>query len=143
MLVFRNQKKPEEEKMDLNQQGGEFTEVEKKIYVKSELKPDDWLCIACNKKITSDKERFEYNNQSEFQFVNPGGFYFDIITFRSADGCFEIGEPTLDHTWFDGHKWSFAICSRCSNHLGWKYVGKNSFFGLIKSRLIKGVALFN
>jgi len=132
-----------EEKINLNQQDGVSTEIEKKVKFKTELKPDDWLCIACNKKITSDKERFEYNNQSEFQFVNPGGFYFDIITFESADGCFEVGEPTLDNTWFEGHKWSFAICSRCSNHLGWKYSGKYFFYGLIKERIIKGVALFN
>ena len=132
-----------EEKINFNQHGEMSTEVEKEVKVKKELKPDDWLCIACNKKITSDKERFEYNNQSEFQFVNPSGFYFDIITFESADSCFEVGEPTLNNTWFEGHKWSFAICSRCSNHLGWKYVGKYSFYGLIKSRLIKGLALFN
>jgi hypothetical protein len=129
--------------METNQRNDLSLKSKQEVKFKTELKPDDWLCIACNKKITYDRERFEYNNQSEFQFVNPSGFYFDIITFRSADGCFEIGEPTLDHTWFDGHKWTFAICGRCSNHLGWKYVGKNSFFGLIKSRLIKGVALFN
>lgn len=118
-------------------------ELKEKVKVKTELQPDDWLCIACNKKITTDKERFEYNNQTEFQFINPGGFYFDLITFDSADGCREIGEPTLEFTWFKGHSWSFAVCSRCSNHLGWKYVGKYSFYGLIKSRLIKGAALFN
>ncbi|MBT8392560.1 MAG: hypothetical protein HKP17_12380 [Ignavibacteriaceae bacterium] len=118
-------------------------ELKEKVKVKTELQPDDWLCIACNKKITTDKERFEYNNQTEFQFINPGGFYFDLITFESADGCREIGEPTLEFTWFKGHSWSFAVCSRCSNHLGWKYVGKYSFYGLIKSRLIKGAALFN
>ena len=132
-----------EEKINLNQQGRVSAKIDKEVKVKTELRPDDWLCIACNKKITSDKERFKFNNQSEFQFVNPSGFYFDIITFGSADGCFEVGEPTLDNTWFEGHKWSFAICSRCSNHLGWKYAGKYSFYGLIKSRLIKGVALFN
>ena len=120
-----------------------ITELDPKVHSKTQLQADDWLCIACNKKITSDKERFQFNDKSEFQFINPGGFYFDIITFESADGCFEVGEPTLDFTWFEGHEWSFAICSRCSNHLGWKYRGKYSFYGLIKSRLIKGVALFN
>ena len=132
-----------EEKINLNQQDRVSAEIDKEVKVKTELRPDDWLCIACNKKITSDKERFEYDNQSEFQFINPGGFYFDILTFCSADGCREMGEPTLEFTWFEGHSWSFAVCSRCSNHLGWKYCGKYSFYGLIKSRLIKGAALFN
>jgi hypothetical protein len=111
--------------------------------VKTELKPDDWLCVLCNKKITSDRERFEYNNQSEFQFVNPGGYYFNIITFNSADGCSNLGEATLDHTWFDGHAWCFSLCSRCKQHLGWRYTGKYSFYGLIKTKLVKGATLFN
>ena len=132
-----------EKKFNLNQEGEVSDELEQEVNVKTELKPDDWLCIACNKRITSDKARFEYNNQTEFQFVNPSGFYFDIITFEFANGCLEVGEPTIDHTWFDRHRWSFAICSRCSNHLGWKYVGEHSFYGLIKSRLLKGAALFN
>ena len=95
------------------------------------------------KKLLLHKDRFDFNNQSEFQFINPGGYYFNILTFCAADGCRELGEPTMEFTWFDGHSWSFAVCRRCSNHLGWKYKGKYSFYGLIKSRLIKGVALFN
>lgn len=119
------------------------SESEPEVKVRTELKADDWLCIVCNKKITSDKARFEYNNQSEFQFVNPNGFYFDILTFSNADGCIEAGEPTLEFTWFAQHSWSYAVCSRCNTHLGWKYRGKYSFYGLIKSRLVKGAVLFN
>jgi hypothetical protein len=119
------------------------SQIEHEVKFKTELKPNDWLCVVCNKRITSDKERFEYDSQSEFQYTNPSGFYFDILTFYSADGCKEMGEPTLEFTWFEGHSWSFAVCSRCSNHLGWKYEGKYSFYGLIKSRLVKGAALFN
>jgi hypothetical protein len=132
-----------EEKENQNQQIDVATELEQEVKVKTELQPDDWLCIVCNKKITSDKERFEYNYQSEFQFINPSGFYFDILTFYDADGCKEMGEPTKDFTWFEGHSWSFAVCRRCSNHLGWKYEGKYSFYGLIKSRMVKGATLFN
>jgi len=120
-----------------------ITESESEVKVRTELKADDWLCIVCNKKITSDKDRFEYNNQSEFQFVNPNGFYFDILTFSNSEGCIEIGEPTLEFTWFVQHSWSYAVCSRCKTHLGWKYLGKYSFYGLIKSRLVKGAVLFN
>jgi len=132
-----------EEKEKYNQQNDVDTTLEPEVRVKTELKPDDWLCIACNKKITSDKDRFEYNNQSEFQFINPDGYYFDIITFCDAEGCREMAESTMEFTWFEGHSWTFAVCNRCSNHLGWKYNGKYSFYGLIKSRMIKGEALFN
>jgi len=116
---------------------------EPEVKVKTELQPEDWLCLKCSKKITTDKDRFLYNNESEFQFTNPNGFVFDIITFDSADGCREEGTPTTEFTWFPGHSWSFALCSRCGLHLGWKYTGKFSFYGLIRARLIKGAALFN
>ena len=132
-----------DEKGNRNRQSGIATESKADDLIKTELKADDWLCIVCNKKITSDKNRFELNNMSEFQFINPAGYYYNILTFTEADGCREFGEPTMEFTWFEGHSWSYAVCARCSNHLGWKYSGKHSFFGLIKSRLVKGIALFN
>ena len=132
-----------EEKENPNEQNDVVTELEPEVRIKTELKPDDWLCIVCNKKITTDKDRFEFNDQSEFQFINPSGYYFNILTFCNADGCKEMGEPTMEFTWFDGHFWSYAVCRRCSNHLGWKFNGKYSFYGLIKERLVKGAALFN
>lgn len=116
---------------------------ETEVKVKTELQPDDWLCLKCNKKITEDKERFLYENQSEFCCTNPEGYIFDIITFKAADGCREEGMPTMEFTWFKDHSWCFALCSRCGLHLGWKYTGEFSFYGLIKTRLIKGAALFN
>jgi hypothetical protein len=118
-------------------------ETDNEIKTQKELKADDWLCIACSHKITSDKKRFEFNNQSEFHFINPVGYHFDIILFSEAEGCREFGEPTMDYTWFAGHTWTYALCSRCGNHLGWKYTGKYSFYGLIRTRIIKGEALFN
>jgi hypothetical protein len=120
-----------------------ITEQEPEVKVQTELKPDDWLCVACSKKITEDKERFPYDGETEFHFTNPDGYVFDIITFSNADGCHVEGKSTLEFTWFKGHSWSFALCSRCGLHLGWKYSGKFSFYGLIKSRLVKGLALFN
>jgi len=132
-----------EEKENQNQRNDISTQLEPEVRVKSELLPDDWLCKICNKIITSDKDRFEFNDQSEFQFINQGGYFFDIITFCAADGCREEGEPTMEFTWFPGHSWSLAVCSRCASQLGWKYQGEFSFYGLIKSRLIKGAALFN
>jgi len=39
-----------EEEINLNQQIEVSKETEKEVKVKTELKADDWLCIACNKK---------------------------------------------------------------------------------------------
>jgi hypothetical protein len=119
------------------------TELSSEVKIQTELKPDDWLCVACSKKITGDKERFAYEGETEFRFSNPDGYVFDIITFSNADGCREVGESNLEFTWFKEHSWTYAVCSRCGLHLGWKYRGKFSFYGLIKSRIVKGLALFN
>ena len=62
-----------DEKGNRNRQSGIATESKADDLIKTELKADDWLCIVCNKKITSDKNRFELNNMSEFQFINPAG----------------------------------------------------------------------
>ncbi|HSD64394.1 MAG TPA: cereblon family protein [Ignavibacteriaceae bacterium] len=139
---------PEEEKTDTQKevitvQKKVISEPEADVRTQTELKADDWLCLACNKKITTDKDRFEFNNQSEYHFINPTGYHFDIILFSEAEGCRELGDRTMEFTWFAKHAWSYAVCSRCGNHLGWKYTGKYSFYGLIRTRIIKGEALFN
>ena len=130
-------------KKDPNQINTTKTEPEIEVKAQTELKPDDWLCAACSKRITQDKERFAYEGETEFQFANPDGYFFDIITFSSAEGCRVEGSPTLEFTWFKDHAWTYALCSRCRLHLGWKFTGKFSFYGLIKTRIVKGIVLFN
>jgi len=132
-----------------NQNNVTIVEPESEVKVQTELKPDDWLCLACHKKITEDKERFPYDGETEFHFTNPEGYTFDIITFRTAEGCREEGIPTSAFTWFKDHAWTYTFCSRCGLQLGWKYLSTeasakaDSFYGLIKSRLVKGLTLFN
>ncbi len=129
-----------------------ITQPRKNVFIHSveELEPqpeetqaEDWLCARCMLKISAEKDRFIYNSQSEFEFVNPAGFVFNIITFSNAEGCVDVGDPTLEHTWFPGHSWSFCMCKRCGIHLGWKYREKSIFFGLIRPRLIKAGVIFN
>ncbi len=114
-----------------------------KTKTESAVKGDDWLCKLCYNRIASDKERFYYSGSSEFNFTNPQGYQFDIITFTKADGCNSSGETILEHTWFPGHSWNYGICSQCGIHLGWKYFGQNNFYGLIKTRLVKAMTIMN
>jgi hypothetical protein len=108
-----------------------------------EMQSDDWLCFVCRNKITSEKERFLYNDSSEFEFNNPSGDHFHIITFSRAPGCVASGVPTSEYTWFTDHSWSFSLCSNCGLQLGWKYTGKYDFFGLIRTHLVLGLSMFN
>ena len=51
--------------------------------------------------------------------------------------------PTLEHTWFPGHAWSFCLCGRCRMHLGWYYAGPNHFAGLIRDRIVRAAVVMN
>ena len=103
----------------------------------------DWLCGWCLNKVANEKDRFLYNGQDEFSFANPEGIRFEIITFCQTLGCRETGVPTLDHTWFAGHAWSYCQCDRCGRHLGWYYTGQHEFAGLIKNRLVRALCVRN
>ena len=104
---------------------------------------NDWLCAWCLNRVADEKDRFSCDGQSEFSFTNPNGILFHIITFMQTTGCRQAGLPTLEHTWFPGHAWSFCVCDRCRTHLGWYYAGPSEFAGLIRDRIVRGLLVRN
>ena len=104
---------------------------------------DGWLCAWCLNHVTRDQNRFSYQGRDEFTFTNPAGLRFEIITFSPAPGCRPAGTPTLEHTWFAGHAWSFCHCQECGQHLGWFYTGPQEFAGLIKNRIVRALCIQN
>ena len=98
---------------------------------------NDWLCAWCLNRVASEKDRFRYDGKSEFSFNNPEGIRFDIFIFSRTTGCRPTGVPTLEHTWFQGHAWSFCVCDQCRMHLGWYYAGPSEFVGLICHRIVR------
>lgn len=103
----------------------------------------DWLCAWCLNRVANERDRFQFEGQDEFNFANPEGIRFEIITFVQTLGCRETGVPTLAFTWFAGHAWSYCHCSDCGQHLGWYYMGEHSFAGLIKARMVRALYLRN
>ena len=90
------------------------------------------LCANCGHAITMPESIITVDGKHIHEFTNPAGLTYEIGCFSSADGCTNYGEPTLDHTWFEGFGWSFSVCSNCFTHLGWFYTsGDESFYGLI------------
>ena len=88
-------------------------------------------------------DRFQYEGRDEFSFTNPEGIRFEIITFSRTLGCRQTGAPTLEHTWFAGHAWSFCHCAGCGQHLGWFYTGPQDFAGLIRNRIVRALLVRN
>ncbi len=107
------------------------------------LAGSDWLCAWCLNGVANESARFLYEGQDEFSFTNPDGVRFEIITFKQTLGCHPTGLPTLNHTWFAGHAWSFCHCDQCGVHLGWFYCGQHDFAGLIKARMVHSMTLRN
>ncbi len=104
---------------------------------------DDWLCAWCLNRVAKDRDRFRYEGRDEFAFANPAGIWFRIITFSRTLGCEEAGKPILKDTWFPGHAWSFCVCDRCGEHLGWYYTGPQDFAGLITDRIVRAQCIRN
>ena len=103
----------------------------------------DWLCAWCHNRVANERDRFCLDGKDEFTFSNPEGIRFDIITFSGTHGCGRTGVPTLEHTWFPGHTWSYCQCGGCGRHLGWYFAGQHEFAGLIKDRIVRALHLRN
>ncbi len=94
------------------------------------------LCLACGHPITSRRERIREGGDHEHTFANPAGYLFRIGCFARAPGCLLAGQATLEHTWFPGRAWRYALCGGCRTHLGWAFLaGESAFYGLILDRL--------
>jgi hypothetical protein len=93
-------------------------------------------CLACQHAATRRDLAVEVAGSHVRTFRNPGGWSFQVACFRDAPGCTADGEPTTEHTWFDGYAWRYAHCAGCGRHLGWWYVSPaDAFAGLIATRL--------
>lgn len=103
---------------------------------KEKNKKSPILCSNCGHRITSESDAIQVAGQHRHSFKNPAGIDYTIGCFSKANGCFTMGEPTLEFTWFPGYSWSYSACGKCYTHLGWFFQsGDSSFFGLILNRL--------
>ena len=92
-------------------------------------------CATCNRKITSEVQKFPMKGKPEHTFFNPAGQVFHIGCFKEAPGCIGVGTPSSEFSWFAGHQWRIACCGGCQSHLGWLFMNGTYFYGLILARL--------
>ena len=93
-------------------------------------------CKICGHRMTSDEKKIDVNGRHQHVFSNPIGMIYEIGCFSEANGCVNYGTSSLEHTWFAGYSWRYALCSNCHTHLGWFYQSADdSFYGLILENL--------
>ncbi|MCL2790899.1 MAG: cereblon family protein [Desulfobulbus sp.] len=93
------------------------------------------LCAVCNAAITRQQQARAVNGEHEHAFFNPAGIAFAIRCFHTAPGTVAQGESSSEFTWFPGYRWRIALCATCRTHLGWRFTGDGSFYGLIADLL--------
>ena len=94
-------------------------------------------CISCGNPVTTREECFSIDGQTDFHFVNPGGYQFDIRVYRNALGCYPKGDASDEQSWFPPYRWQYALCDQCDLHIGWFYKDEDgdTFWGLITALL--------
>jgi len=93
-------------------------------------------CFHCFQLICFKSEAIEMAGRHEHVFTNPAKMTFRIACYEQAAGCYSVGTPTCEYTWFQGYQWQIAVCIGCGEHLGWMFTGPDTFFGLICNRLV-------
>ena len=75
------------------------------------------------------------------EFVNPGGYHFELVTVTEADVLL-TGQRVSSDTFFLGFDWTIAVCPKCKNHIGWGFTPTNApvgteptFYALIHEKL--------
>jgi len=110
-------------------------------HVEPDNQTDDALyCRECGHLVTRKRWLLD-RGQPEHRLTNPVGVVFTVICFSEAPGASQFGNPTRQHTWFEGYDWCFALCRGCEAHLGWYYNATGypaDFYGLIKNNLSTG-----
>ncbi len=94
-------------------------------------------CAACGHPLTRETEQASITGAHQHQRMNPHGFEYDVRIFRSAPGCREVGQATIEHTWFAGYAWRVSLCGGCGEHVGWFFqaAGADRFHALISDRI--------
>jgi hypothetical protein len=101
-------------------------------------RPGVMLCARCGAVITDVTARVTMHGAHYHRVSNPAGLAFEVGCYRDACGLRAIGEPTHDHTWFEGYAWQVVNCTHCQSHLGWRFVGGHIFYALILRQLREG-----
>jgi len=79
-------------------------------------------CGSCDAVVAYERDVFSMATEGPVAvFVNPGGFFHDIVTLRSVEGLTRVGPAVAKDSWFAGYTWTLCHCDSCGSHLGWQF----------------------
>jgi cereblon len=65
--------------------------------------------------------------------MNPMGHIFHLVLIPDTEAgasqtqnLVVVGPPYVEHSWFPGYTWSFALCMHCGGHVGWRFLPRGS-----------------
>lgn len=96
------------------------------------------VCARCGHPITHRRHAQARDGAHVHTRINPGGWVHRFGCFAEASGARAAGPATTAHTWFPGWAWRMAECGGCGQHLGWRFEGAGSFYGLLLEQLRGG-----
>jgi hypothetical protein len=94
------------------------------------------LCASCRSPVTEERARVAVEGATRHERVNPAGYAFLVDCFAVAPGGRPLGEPSSEFAWFPRYAWRVVVCARCHAHLGWRFDGPDTFFGLRVDMLV-------
>ena len=117
-------------------------DVEPEPSVPAEALPDDptaYRCRGCGAYLARPRDRLLVDGKTLHERVNPAGFLCRFLTLRRCHNTRDLSLPSDDFTWFERHAWVVIACRGCRAHLGWRWEGEPSFFGLLVHQIVESV----
>jgi len=103
------------------------------------------MCRRCSLTLAEQSDIFSMSSEGpQGAFVNPGGHLHETLTVYKAKNLKLVGEPSTEYSWFPGYAWTIVECSRCYNHIGWKFTAAKSglkplkFYGFSRKSINSG-----
>jgi hypothetical protein len=106
----------------------------------TQTRPDDptvYRCRGCGAFLARPRDLLPVHGQTLHDRVNPAGFPCRFITVGRCQNTREVSTPQADFTWFDGHAWVVMACAPCQAHLGWRWQGPTTFWGLLVNQIVQ------
>lgn len=92
--------------------------------MKQQQKEAHFVCQLCAEPIGPVRGKITMTEmEQDTVFVNPHGTTHGLTCVSAVfpDAVHAYGLPSAEFSWFPSYAWTVLGCSRCGNHLGWRF----------------------